>query len=175
MKIYHYDYDGFFLSEGNARQDPLSNDFLIPAYATKIQLPDYDSKTHFCKFDNKKWAIFKKIEPTISEHLKKETEIVFDGNKFVEIEMTSVRKQEKAIDAHISQVIKEAVIIGEPANYDSVGEIGVYVHSINNDYRIEAQTLIVFVEKCHEIQSKIKNGAIAFDSVDDAIAALPKI
>lgn len=78
-----------------------------------------------------------------------------------------------AIDAHVSRVIKTANVTGEPADYDSIGELALYVNSNNNTYRMEAQTLTTFVESCYAIQSDIKNGVVTFDSVDAAIAALP--
>ena len=86
-----------------------------------------------------------------------------------------IEQQYTAIDSHILQVIKTANIIGEPANYDNVGELGMYIHSTNDNYRVEAQTLIAFVEQCHAIQADIISGVLMFDSVDDAIAALPTV
>lgn len=103
---------------------------------------------------------------------------VYDNGKFKEPVIAKpdlITMQYNAIDAHILHVIKTANMIGEPADYDSLGELALYVNSNNNTYRIEAQTLITFVESCHKIQADIVSGVLAFDSVDDAIAALPTV
>lgn len=103
---------------------------------------------------------------------------VYDNGKFKEPVIAKpdlITMQYNAIDARISHVIKTANIIGEPANYDSIGELVGYRDSNNENYRSEALILWGFVESCHKIQADIVSGVLAFDSVDDAIAALPTV
>ena len=103
---------------------------------------------------------------------------VWENGKFHESVIAKpdlIAMQHDAIDVHISHVIKTANIIGEPANYDSIGELVGYRDSNNENYRSEALILWGFVESCHKIQADIVSGVLAFDSVDDAIAALPTV
>ena len=153
MIIYNYDLNGQFTGQSIADIDPLNPDlYLIPANATTIQPCDV-LENQIAVFNGEEWQAVTIEEP----------------------QRNLIGEQVIAIDSHILQIIKTANIIGEPANYDSIGELVMYIHSNNDAYRVEAQTLIAFVEQCHAIQADIVSGVLVFDSVDDAIAALPSI
>ena len=157
MKIYNFSAEnGVLIGESIADEDPMhKGNFLIPAMATTIE-PPITKENELVSFDGKNWRVSQIKQTSLTESEKKEL-------------------QYNAIDAHIYTTIKTANIIGEPANYDNLGELALYINSNNANYRMEAQTLIAFVEECHKIQDDIKNGMVTFDSIDAAIAALPTV
>lgn len=59
MIIHHYSPDTFdFVISGNADKSPLEQDvFLIPAFATAIDPPGYDSATQTCRFVDGAWQV----------------------------------------------------------------------------------------------------------------------
>ena len=100
--------------------------------------------------------------------------MAYDGKKFVEVVsqnpvIDKAVEQYAAIDAHIAVNIKS-----NGYDYDNIGELAAYMFSNIDNYRVEARAIFDWVEKCQLIQTKIKTGELKFDSVDDAIATLPK-
>ena len=67
MKIYHYDDDGIFIHESEARESPLEKDvFLIPAKATKDVPPKI--KNGFVQawnFEEQKWEVWEDHRGTV--------------------------------------------------------------------------------------------------------------
>ena len=58
------------------QKDPLGGGYLMPANCTEVKPPDFDSKTHTCKFDGSKWVTTKipdppKPEPYVLTYLDK--------------------------------------------------------------------------------------------------------
>ena len=47
----------------NRQKDPLGGGYLMPANCTEVEPPDFDSKTHTCKFYGSKWVTTKIPDP----------------------------------------------------------------------------------------------------------------
>lgn len=96
----------------------------------------------------------------------------YDGKQFYESTQQKqnidlVAEQYAAIDAHIAQCIKS-----NGWDYDNIGEIAAYA-MLSETYKVEARAIWAWVEECHAIQTNIKNGVVKYDSVGDALDALP--
>lgn len=59
MIIHHYNPDTLeFITSGKADKSPLEKDvFLIPAFATSIAPPEYNSETQACRFVDGAWLV----------------------------------------------------------------------------------------------------------------------
>lgn len=69
-----------------------------------------------------------------------------------------------AIDNHISEKIKTK-------DYDQLAEVN--LAATKGEYQIEALAIQDWILKVWTIQDSIKSGAVSFNTIDDAIAALP--
>lgn len=49
------------------QKDPLGDGYLIPGNCTDVEPPNFDSKTHTCKFDGSKWVKTKIPDPSKEE------------------------------------------------------------------------------------------------------------
>tara|TARA_R100000808_G_scaffold22276_1_gene48398 strand:+ start:219 stop:572 length:354 start_codon:yes stop_codon:yes gene_type:complete len=59
MKAYNIDN----ASPRERQKDPLSGGYLMPGNCVDVKPPDFDSKTHTCKFDGSKWVTTKIPDP----------------------------------------------------------------------------------------------------------------
>lgn len=92
MIIHHYNPDTFdFVTSGKADKSPLEQDvFLIPAFATSIAPPEYNSETQTCCFVDGAWLLADKPAPAAeSEQLQKTAE---------EIRVEAIKAELAAID-----------------------------------------------------------------------------
>ena len=57
------------------QKDPLGSGYLMPGNCTDVEPPEFDSKTHTCKFDGSKWVTTKipPPEPKPEPELPKKT------------------------------------------------------------------------------------------------------
>jgi hypothetical protein len=57
------------------QKDPLGEGYLMPGNCTDIKPPEFDSKTHTCKFDGTKWvvSIIPEPEPKPEPELPEQT------------------------------------------------------------------------------------------------------
>lgn len=91
---------------------------------------------------------------------------IFEFEKITENPIDKIAEQYAAIDAHISKTIKQM-----PYDYDSPAEIPLWIDDV--DYGLEARSIGAWCRECHKIQARIAAGELVFDSVEQAIAALP--
>jgi hypothetical protein len=52
------------------QKDPLGDGYLMPGNCTEVEPPEFDSKTHTCKFDGSKWVTTKIPDPPKKEEPK---------------------------------------------------------------------------------------------------------
>ena len=90
---------------------------------------------------------------------------VFSKPKHQEMIAEPFQMQYAAIDAHISASIKSR-------DFDDIGQVALCCVD-GNGYQIEALAVSAWVLKCWHIQEQIKSSEVKYDSVDDAIKALP--
>jgi len=94
-----------------------------------------------------------------------------DKNGFPFVEIIKTGQQDKAlqqyiaIDAHIQTCIKSR-------DFDDIGQVALCCVD-GNGYQVEALAVSAWIRECWKIQEVIKTGELVFNSVDEAIAALP--
>jgi hypothetical protein len=67
------------IQNGQPRQrqkDPLDGGYLMPANCTDVKPPDFDFKTHTCKFDGAKWVTSKIPDPPKEKEPEPETAVL---------------------------------------------------------------------------------------------------
>ena len=101
------------IQNGQPRQrqkDPLEGGYLMPANCVDVKPPEFDSKTHTCKFDGSKWVTTKIPDPPKKEEPEPEPYVETYKDKRLK-EYGSAHEQiefitEKGLDAWKTNVDK---------------------------------------------------------------------
>lgn len=151
--------DGIFVSESiNISSLRLSENGLIDASSNDVFFICGKGQKHIAQIE----PTWQKLQCNLLDKLE-------FYNAQWRVVMSSIEEQQyNAIDAYISKCIKK-----NGFDYDNLGELAAYMQSNIDNYRIEALAIWQWVEKCHVVQSDIRIGAVKYDSVEEALAALP--
>ena len=57
MKIYHYNGNNVYTHSSDAKKSPLDNEYLVPARATAIPVPQEINEGHYASWNGKEWQI----------------------------------------------------------------------------------------------------------------------
>ena len=147
IMLYDYDYNGLYVGCALSDTCQITGSPLMRVMSTKVQPPDVKEPS-VPLWDGEKWLVFTPIKEEPTQEQK-------------------AAEQYAAIDAHIAQCIKS-----NGWDYDNIGEIAAYA-LLSEAYKVEARAVWAWVEACHAKQSDIKNGVVKYDSVGDALDALP--